>query len=257
MKPKVQLLVWGSLFVALVLVLGYQITHFGLAFFFVCMLLPVMVGTVYFFNQVLIPRYLLGGRPRIFVLYSLYAFIVSLWLQMLVIVFSFSLLANYQFRKAFPQVSDLFGYTALTYLLVFLGAFYQFYQRYQAHTKEVASLKEALSKQRVDAIELRVNRKLHRLAIADLVYIESMADYVQVHTRKGEVLITKEKISALAHRLPLVFIRIHRSFVVHSHHVSQYNRETVWMGPAELPISRTYKAAALAKLQSNSEQSGA
>ncbi|MEL6535930.1 MAG: LytTR family DNA-binding domain-containing protein [Bacteroidota bacterium] len=249
MKSRYHFLVWGLLFGALVAGMGVRMHSFSLAFFFACMLIPVMAATVYFYNQVLIPRYLVKGRNRTFLLYSLYTLVVSWWVQMLVLVVSFSLLANYQFQAPFPQVSDLFGFTSLLYLLVFLLAFFQFYSRYQVQTAEVANLQEELSRQTQAFIDLRVNRKLHRIALEDVLYLESMADYVQVHVLEGKVLITKEKISALANRLPSEFIRIHRSFLVHTRYITTYTREHVMLEKQQLPIGRTYKADTLKRLE--------
>ncbi|HMB90630.1 MAG TPA: LytTR family DNA-binding domain-containing protein [Rhodothermales bacterium] len=100
-----------------------------------------------------------------------------------------------------------------------------------------------------DALNVRVDRQVVKVPLADIRYIESMSDYVQIHTTK-RTLITKERISHLADKLaPHGFLRIHRSFLVPAHQVTAFTSEEVQVGEKRLPISRSYKQAVLARLR--------
>ncbi|MEM8484068.1 MAG: LytTR family DNA-binding domain-containing protein [Bacteroidota bacterium] len=90
-------------------------------------------------------------------------------------------------------------------------------------------------------IIIRANRQTVRLDINDIVYIESLSDYVQIFT-DSEVIITKERISHLEEKLEKRgFLRIHRSFLVAERKVRAYKTETLTIGDKTLPISRTYR----------------
>lgn len=93
---------------------------------------------------------------------------------------------------------------------------------------------------------LKKNREQVKVFLKDVLYIESLRDYVRVKTATFEV-ITYQKISYLEQRLPQAkFIRIHRSFIVALDHVSSFTNTTVTVGEYTLPIGRNYRNFALA-----------
>ena len=90
-------------------------------------------------------------------------------------------------------------------------------------------------------IYLRSDRKMIKVALSDILYIESIKDYIKVIATSGTV-ITKQSISSIEETLPKeMFVRIHRSFIVALDKVKSYSNELVWIGQTELPISRMYR----------------
>ncbi|MCW3116364.1 MAG: DNA-binding response regulator [Chitinophagaceae bacterium] len=90
-------------------------------------------------------------------------------------------------------------------------------------------------------IYLRSDRKMIKVALSDILYIESLKDYIKVIATSGTV-ITKQSISSIEETLPKdMFIRIHRSFIVALNKIESYNHELVWIARHELPISRMYR----------------
>ncbi len=90
-------------------------------------------------------------------------------------------------------------------------------------------------------INFRSDRKMIKVALADIVYIESIKDYIKVVTLTNTV-ITKQPISSVEEMLPAaLFIRIHRSYIVAINKIDSYNQEQVWIAKQELPISRMYR----------------
>jgi DNA-binding LytR/AlgR family response regulator len=90
-------------------------------------------------------------------------------------------------------------------------------------------------------ISFRSERKMIKVALNDILYIESIKDYIKVITATGTI-ITKQSISSVEEMLPNeMFIRIHRSYIVSVSKVESYNHELVWVAKRELPISRMYR----------------
>jgi DNA-binding LytR/AlgR family response regulator len=90
-------------------------------------------------------------------------------------------------------------------------------------------------------IYFRSDRKLHKVAMDDIVFIESLKDYIKVVT-KTKTIITRQSISSIEERLPKSsFIRIHRSFIVSLSKVQSYSPELIGIGNEELPVSRMYR----------------
>ena len=92
-----------------------------------------------------------------------------------------------------------------------------------------------------ESIYFRSERKMIKVNFCDILYIESLKDYIKVVASSGTV-ITKQSISSVEEALPKdMFIRIHRSFIVAMKKIESYSNELVWIGKAELPISRMYR----------------
>lgn len=90
-------------------------------------------------------------------------------------------------------------------------------------------------------INFRSDRRMIKVALGDIVYIESIKDYIKVVTLTNTV-VTKQPISSVEEMLPAaMFIRIHRSYIVAINKIESYNHEQVWIAKHELPISRMYR----------------
>jgi len=90
-------------------------------------------------------------------------------------------------------------------------------------------------------ISLRADRKNLKIAIADILYIESLKDYIKVVTT-SRTIITKQPISSIEEMLPKEhFLRIHRSYIVALHKIETYTHELIGIGKQEFPISRMYR----------------
>lgn len=100
---------------------------------------------------------------------------------------------------------------------------------------------EHQSKTSDNSIYFRSDRKMIKVNLCDILYIESLKDYIKVVATSGTV-ITKQSISSVEETLPKdMFIRIHRSFIVALNKIESYSNELVWVGKTELPISRMYR----------------
>jgi DNA-binding LytR/AlgR family response regulator len=91
-------------------------------------------------------------------------------------------------------------------------------------------------------IYFRSDRKMIKVLLSDIIYIESLKDYIKVVATSG-VIITKQSISSVERILPKDrFLRIHRSFIISMNRVESFSNELVWLGKTELPISRMYRS---------------
>jgi len=88
---------------------------------------------------------------------------------------------------------------------------------------------------------LRVERKMVKVDVNDILWIESQKDYIKVVLSDKE-LISKQKISILEELLPEdEFLRIHRSFIISMNKIESFNSSKIEIGGKELPIGRNYK----------------
>lgn len=115
--------------------------------------------------------------------------------------------------------------------------------------KVVAASFSANPEEQKSFIYLKSARKSHKVYEHEILYVESLDDYVKVHL-PNQVLITRENISLLEQKLSSdAFIRIHRSFLVSIKSVTCLSQEGVEIKGKWLPFGRAFKQSALAALQ--------
>ena len=88
---------------------------------------------------------------------------------------------------------------------------------------------------------IRADRKMVKVMVDEILYIESMKDYIRIFLTNGQI-ITKQTITAIEAMLPHDdFMRVHRSFIVSHKKISAYNQNSVFIGKIELPLGPLYK----------------
>ena len=90
-------------------------------------------------------------------------------------------------------------------------------------------------------VYFRADRKMVKVMLQDISYIESMKDYVKVFTINGTI-ITKQSISSVEAMLPeKKFIRTHRSFIVSLDKIKTFTSELIEIDKTEVPIGKLYR----------------
>ncbi len=99
-----------------------------------------------------------------------------------------------------------------------------------------------------EVIFFKVDKKTIKVAIDDILYIESLKDYIRVKTTTAE-LITYQTLNGITEKLPIdKFVRIHKSFTIALHKVSAIDGNEIEIGGKLLPIGRNYREEALEKI---------
>ncbi|QDA61289.1 LytR/AlgR family response regulator transcription factor [Hymenobacter jejuensis] len=88
----------------------------------------------------------------------------------------------------------------------------------------------------------RIDRKMVKVVLRDILYVEGLKDYVKIHTVAGPPLVVKQTINGMEEKLPESnFLRIHRSFIVALDKIRTYNARHVEVANQELPIGRLFR----------------
>ncbi|WP_242203803.1 LytR/AlgR family response regulator transcription factor [Aestuariivivens insulae] len=89
-------------------------------------------------------------------------------------------------------------------------------------------------------IFLKVNKKLVKVYLTDIFYIESLKDYIKVITNLGDYVVHKS-LTAITSELPSSnFIRVHRSYTVSISQVKALDGNTIEIADKKIPIGRMY-----------------
>jgi len=92
-----------------------------------------------------------------------------------------------------------------------------------------------------DHIFIKSNNKFFKVNFSEIVYIESMKDYLKIHTTDYK-LITHQTMNDMEKILPAKqFIRIHKSYIVSLAFIKTIYGNSVEMGNTTLPIGINYK----------------
>jgi DNA-binding LytR/AlgR family response regulator len=95
---------------------------------------------------------------------------------------------------------------------------------------------------RDESMFVRSERKMVRVDFREVLFLESLGDYLRIHLANGKTLVTRDTISNIEALLPGEdFIRVHRSYIVSRHRIDSYTSDTISIGKHEIPISRSYR----------------
>lgn len=90
-------------------------------------------------------------------------------------------------------------------------------------------------------IFLKADRKLHKVFLADIVYIEGLSNYLKVHTING-LLVIRETMNDMEALLPSdQFIRVHRSYIVSINHVQYVEGSSISTTKGFLPVGEHWR----------------
>jgi len=99
---------------------------------------------------------------------------------------------------------------------------------------------EEVTLQEEPFIFLKVDKKMMKIKLNDILFIESLKDYIKVMTTLGDYLVHKS-MTSISEELPESnFIRIHRSFAIAINKIEFVEGNSVMIANRRIPIGRNY-----------------
>ncbi|CAL2080563.1 Chemotaxis protein CheY [Tenacibaculum sp. 190524A02b] len=87
---------------------------------------------------------------------------------------------------------------------------------------------------------VNVNKKQIKVIFKEILYIESLKDYVRIHTSDKKIVV-KSNIGKIEGLLPSnLFLRTHRSYIIALDKITAYTQKDVEIGTIEIPIGSSY-----------------
>lgn len=91
-------------------------------------------------------------------------------------------------------------------------------------------------------IFVKTGNKYNKIPASDILYIESVKDYVVLHRADSTTFMAKYKIGDMETEVKdKRFLRIHRSFIVNLSKVTAFTLQDVQIGKLELPVGNSYR----------------
>ena len=90
---------------------------------------------------------------------------------------------------------------------------------------------------------VKTEYRVVRLEIDSIIYIESMSEYVRIHTTQDKPIMSLLSMKVVEERLPASkFMRVHRSYIVNLQKIMEVTKGRLVMeGQVYIPISEQYK----------------
>lgn len=106
-------------------------------------------------------------------------------------------------------------------------------------SKSEVKIKESIDN---EFIVIKSGIKNYKIDVKDILYIESLKDYIKINTIDGKNITSKYKISDIEEELDgKYFLRIHRSFIINSTKITAFTNNEIEINGVEIPVGASYK----------------
>ncbi|MBL4568400.1 MAG: response regulator transcription factor [Flavobacteriaceae bacterium] len=151
---------------------------------------------------------------------------------------------NVIFTTAYRDYAlDGFELNAIDYLLkpITFARFFKAIEKFKRQQSTINQESIPISANlKDDYIFVTKNRKKIKVVFSDILYVESLKDYVKIHLT-DEFHTVKFSISAFEKELDDRFIRIHRSYIINSNKITAYTKNDIEINKTEIPIGDNYR----------------
>lgn len=152
------------------------------------------------------------------------------------------------FTTAYPEFAvEGFELNAVDYLL----KPFSFERFLKAVNKVLEKLNNPIASKKEEKdsfIFFRSDKKIHKVDLESILYIEAIGDYMKVITDSGQLIIN-ETMKNLQDELPAgSFIRVHKSFIISRSKIKYIEGNYVRIEDKSIPIGATYRNEVLAAI---------
>lgn len=141
------------------------------------------------------------------------------------------------FTTAYPNYAvDGFELNAVDYLVKPFG-----FDRFYAAVEKVVLKNANNDNPATDFITVKVDKRLFKVDISKIQYIESIGDYAKIHI-DDKVLISSETLKGYEQILPSnQFVRIHKTYIISLNFVNYLEGNQISINDMKLPVGKAYR----------------
>ena len=230
---------WLAYYVVFSLIWAEPDRGYFASFYLEFVLMPLRILASYCMMYVLIPAFLSHRKVTTFLFSYAALILVAGGVQLLIGHFFYDQLLQAQGGKfALSVESWMRNIVLINSTVLLLGAakvIQLHFALVDSLARENGEVDEKESNTADEVIEVRSNRRMHRIRVRDILYIESMGNYIRYATAEGGRIVVYSSLKAAKAGLPESFIQIHRSYVVNRDHINAYDPESVTVGNETVP----------------------
>lgn len=87
----------------------------------------------------------------------------------------------------------------------------------------------------------------HRIGFNEILYIESIKDYVNIRTENDEYIVL-DTLKSMESQLSEKFVRVHKSFIINLDKIKSIGAKKIILPEYEIPIGESYRAGLLDRI---------
>ncbi|NER16626.1 LytR/AlgR family response regulator transcription factor [Spongiivirga citrea] len=140
---------------------------------------------------------------------------------------------------------DGFELNAVDYLLkpITFGRFFKAIEKFLAQQQQTNSAIDEIKQPTADKnyVFVRKDRKQVKVFFDDILYIQSVKDYINIITQ-AENHLTKHSMNAFIAEIDSRFIRVHRSYIINRDKMTAFTKNDIEINQFEIPIGDSYRS---------------
>ena len=209
------------------------------SFYLEFVLMPVRILAVYVTIYFLLPKYLLRKKYFAFLVgYGLVLLIGGILQRVFIHFFYENLLLNDSSNGLFNLMMLVRAMVLIntTVLLILAIKIFQLWVEASERNRTFQS----------EILEIRSNRRTHRIPIHEILFIEGLGNYVIYHLADKSKITSYGTIKATLKLLPENFTRVHKSYIVNKHHIRSYDAMTIDVDKNPIPRGKSVSDEVLA-----------
>jgi len=145
------------------------------------------------------------------------------------------------FTTAYSEYAvEGFNLSAVDYLLKPFT--FKRFQQAVAKAMDYYNYKKQSSGEASRYIFIRADYSLLKIALADIIYIEGLDDYLKIHLAGSNPIVARMTMKTMIEKLPARdFIRVHRSYIIPLNRIESYRNKTILVAGEEIPTGSSYE----------------
>lgn len=202
------------------------------SFYLEFILLPIRILAVYVTLYFLLPRFLLKKKYLKFLMgYGITLLVGGILQRAFIHLFYEELLLNDSSTGLFNVMMLVRSVVLINTTVLFILAIKLFQLWAMEHEKNKGMEDEIL--------EIRSNRKTHRVPFSEILYVEGLGNYVTYHLSDKSKITSYGSIKAALDVLPDSFRRVHKSYIVNKAHIKSYDTMTIDVQENSIPRGKS------------------
>lgn len=212
---------WLLVLMFYVIFFGHKNSNYLLTFFFVGLLMPVTIGATYFLNYYLVPRFLMKERYGFFLLYFIYTLLGSLFLEMMIAMFTFIIMAEVKIKDMSPASVDVIFFLTSLLMVVFFGVAIKMLLHWRKSKEDYQKLMRDKVEAELKFLKVQLNPHFLFNTLNNLYYLTTeksekapqailqlseMLDYV-MHSSKSVFVPLEKELKQVANYIALELLR--------------------------------------------------
>lgn len=120
----------------------------------------------------------------------------------------------------------------------------------QAVDRALQFLKVRLDGTEEKFLFLRADYSLYKIALADILFIEGLGDYLKIFIENQRTLVVRMTMKTIIEKLPSHdFLRVHRSFIVPLARIESVRHHIIKIGSVEIPVGKKFEEELFQKIK--------